>query len=239
MIGSLLRRRKSINENPCRGRAAISNPTRVIYFMAKDPAFLFYSSDFLSGVTDLTMEERGQYITLLCLQHQKGELNEKTIRLTVGSVSVDVLAKFQKSGDCYKNLRLETEILKRLEFTESRRLNGQKGGRPKASAKPLAKPSGKPKKNLLENENEDVIGVIDIGDTTEEKFIIINPKYVHQKKYRLYGLSGVTQFLEQEGGGWPRTDYCEKWIREFNRDEFEGRAHIIRSYNKYINSQFK
>ncbi len=47
------------------------------------------------------------------------------------------------------------------------------------------------------------------------------------------------EFLEQEGGGWPRTDYCEKWIREFNRDEFEGRAHIIRSYNKYINSQFK
>jgi len=51
--------------------------------MAKDPAFLFYSSDFLSGITDLTMEERGQYITLLCLQHQKGSLSEKTIRLSV------------------------------------------------------------------------------------------------------------------------------------------------------------
>ena len=62
----------------------------------KDPAFLFYSSDFLNGVVDLTMEERGQYITLLCLNHQKGELTEKTIRLSVGSVSVDVLAKFKQ-----------------------------------------------------------------------------------------------------------------------------------------------
>ena len=43
--------------------------------MERDPAFLFYSSDFLSGIADLNMEERGQYITLLCVQHQKGRLN--------------------------------------------------------------------------------------------------------------------------------------------------------------------
>jgi hypothetical protein len=65
--------------------------------MAKDPAFLFYSSDFLNGVADLTMEERGQFITLLCLQHQKGTLTDKTIRLSLGSVSVDVLSKFSKN----------------------------------------------------------------------------------------------------------------------------------------------
>ena len=29
--------------------------------MSKDPAFLFYSSDFLTGVMDLTMEENGIY----------------------------------------------------------------------------------------------------------------------------------------------------------------------------------
>jgi 5-methylcytosine-specific restriction endonuclease McrA len=100
--------------------------------MAKDPAFLFYSSDFLSGVTDLTMEERGQYITLLCLQHQKGPLSEKTIRLTVGSVSVDVLAKFEKDNEGrYFNERLKSEIEKRSKFTLSRKENGLNGGRPK------------------------------------------------------------------------------------------------------------
>jgi hypothetical protein len=103
----------------------------------KDPAFLFYSSDFLSGVSDLTMEERGQYITLLCIQHQKGVLTEKTIRLLVGSCSVDVLNKFTKDSDGnYYNERLKIESEKRNKFTESRRNNGLKGGRPIKSDKP-------------------------------------------------------------------------------------------------------
>ena len=125
--------------------------------MAKDPAFLFYSSDFLNGVSDLTMEERGQYITLLCLQHQKGSLSEKTIRLTVGSVSVDVMRKFvkDKEGNYFQS-RLKEEIEKRANFTESRRNNGFKGGRPKASDKPSGYPIGYPTPNLMENENENV-----------------------------------------------------------------------------------
>ena len=125
--------------------------------MAKDPAFLFYSSDFLNGVADLTMEERGQFITLLCLQHQKGILTDKTIRLSLGSVSVDVLSKFSKDKDGnFFNERLSEEIEKRIQFTESRRNNGSKGGRPKNNTKPL----GLAKHNLMEdvneNENEDI-----------------------------------------------------------------------------------
>lgn len=125
----------------------------------KDPAFLFYSSDFLNGVADLTMEERGQFITLLCLQHQKGSVSEKTIRLSLGSVSVDVLSKFERdeNGNLF-NERLKIEIEKRQLFTESRRNNGLKGGRPKKEEKPSAKPNGKPTQNLMgnviENEND-------------------------------------------------------------------------------------
>ena len=130
--------------------------------MQKDPAFLFYSSDFLNGITDLTMEERGQYITLLCLQHQKGLLSEKTIRLTVGNVSVDVLSKFSKDeeGNFYNN-RLRLEMQKRELFTESRRRNGVLGGRPKKNEEPSAKPNGLPNgianENLTVNENENII----------------------------------------------------------------------------------
>lgn len=125
--------------------------------MAKDPAFLFYSSDFLSGCIDLEMEERGQYITLLCAQHQKGHLSEKTIRLLVGSVSVNVLVKFSKDQEGnYFSERLDAEIEKRKKFTESRKLNGQKGGR-KPSGLPYALPLGKPSENHTENENENGI----------------------------------------------------------------------------------
>ena len=79
-----------------------------------NPAVLFYTSDFLTGVLDLTMEERGQYITLLCVQHQKGHLKEETIRLLVGSVSVNVLNKFIKDENgFYYNPRMELEKEKR------------------------------------------------------------------------------------------------------------------------------
>jgi hypothetical protein len=126
----------------------------------KDPAFLFYSSDFLTGVTDLTMEERGQYITLLCLQHQKGHLTEKTIRLSVGSISVDVRNKFaiDENGNLYNEI-LDKKIEERKKFTESRRNNGLKGGRPKKEQKPSDKPLGLPSENLIED--EDIIEIKD------------------------------------------------------------------------------
>lgn len=125
--------------------------------MSKDPAILLYTGDFLNGCVDLTFEERGQYITLLCLQHQKGHLSEKTIRLAVGSVSVDVLKKFIKdeSGNYY-NCRMDNEIQKRLQFIQTRIDNGSKGGRPK---KPNGKPNGKPKKKLIEDIDRNGINI--------------------------------------------------------------------------------
>ena len=90
----------------------------------KDPAFLFYSSDFLNGVSDLSMEERGQYITLLCLQHQKGHLSKRALSLTVGAVSEFVISKFnQDESGRYYNVRLEEEIDKRKKHREKQRAN--------------------------------------------------------------------------------------------------------------------
>jgi len=49
--------------------------------MAKDPAFLFYSKDWLEGTAEMTPEEKGVYIDLLAHQHQKGSLPPETKRL--------------------------------------------------------------------------------------------------------------------------------------------------------------
>ena len=158
----------------------------------KDPAFLFYSSDFLTGCANLTMEERGQYITLLCLEHQLGRLSEKTIRLSVGSVSVDVLAKFkQDENGLLYNERLEIEIEKRSNFIDTRRTNGLKGGRPKAENKKpngLAngKPNAKANEKLIENEN--VIEIINsIKDLFDEKYLENNTtKVMFDKLLKTY-----------------------------------------------------
>ena len=95
--------------------------------MGKDPAVLFYTSDFLTGSADLDMTERGQYITLICLQHQHGRLSRKIIDLNISNISQAVLDKFSvdKNG-FYYNKRLEFEIEKRKEHSRKQSQNAYK-----------------------------------------------------------------------------------------------------------------
>jgi hypothetical protein len=124
----------------------------------KDPAFLFYSQDFYTGVSTLNWEDRGKYITILCLMHQKGRMTEETICFLVGSVSVSLKEKFSiDENGFWFNDRLEKEAQKREKFVESRRNNGFKGGRRKKEEEPYGLPNAEPlglaTKNLPENEN--------------------------------------------------------------------------------------
>lgn len=93
----------------------------------KDPAFLFYSSDFLSGTMLMTDEEIGQYIKLICLQHQKGHLKEKDMLNICKTYNEDIFSKFKKDEEGnYYNERLENEVNRRKAYSESRRNNRKK-----------------------------------------------------------------------------------------------------------------
>jgi hypothetical protein len=132
--------------------------------MSKDPAFLFYSSDFLTGVSDLTMEERGQFITLLCLQHQKGHLTKKVMQLQChGIPTADVLAKFRiDENGLYYNERVEQEREKRAAHSVKQRENAfKRWNKDKLSTKQTLSDGNAmamPLEN--ENENEDVNEII-------------------------------------------------------------------------------
>jgi len=117
----------------------------------KDPAVLFYTGDFLAGTAFFNDEQRGQYIRLLCEQHQNGHIPENHMVSICFSLGSPVIKKFVKDSEGnYFNVRMEEEIEKRANFVNSRKDNGSKGGRPK---KPNGKPYGKPTKKLPENGN--------------------------------------------------------------------------------------
>lgn len=104
--------------------------------MSKMPYVKFYSESFMTGVSGLTNEECGMYIKLLCLQHQSGHLDERTICLTCAIKSISeipyVMKKFEQDEDgLYFNSRMEIEIQKAEKYVESRIENGKNGGRPK------------------------------------------------------------------------------------------------------------
>lgn len=99
--------------------------------MAKDPAFLFYPSDFNDGTQDFTNEEVGAYIRLLLFQFSQGRLTIDRIKRKLNSdfdrLWPIISGKFKIDSDgLYFNERLEAEVTKRKAFSESRRNNIKK-----------------------------------------------------------------------------------------------------------------
>ena len=87
----------------------------------KDPAFLFYSSDFQTGTQFFTDAQVGIYIRLLIAQHQHGRLYEKQVLFICKTKDEDVLQKFKIDSDGrFYNERLENEIKRRIAFSDSR-----------------------------------------------------------------------------------------------------------------------
>lgn len=81
--------------------------------MAKDPAFLFYPSDFLTGTMFMSNEQIGIYIRLLCSQHQHGGIIDKdSFNALVGNNSL-IKNKFVEVETGFYNERLTTEMEKR------------------------------------------------------------------------------------------------------------------------------
>ena len=127
--------------------------------MSKDPAVLLYTQDFLVGTITMSYEQRGKYITLLCLQHQKGKLTLKDLQAILTDEDYEIAERFPKQTDgFYYNLRMFDEAIKRKNYSESRKRNLM----------------GKHKKSHmtshLENENEDV----NAGATGNAKMKIVS-----------------------------------------------------------------
>ena len=154
--------------------------------MTKDPAFLMYSSDFITGTSDLTDQEVGQYIKLLCMQHQKKSLSLKLIGLVCkGEPSLDVLAKFKKDSDGnYYNERLRDVILKRSSASKRQRENALKRWNKDANSMPT-KYQTDAKSMPLETETEtetETITEIEIYPTCEDFWNLYDKKVGSKKE---------------------------------------------------------
>lgn len=123
--------------------------------MAKDPAILFYTSDFLTGTFTMTNEQVGKYIKLLCLQHQKGKLSTRDMEFVCGGPDPEVFAKFQQDEHGYYfNMTMQEHSEKRKAYSESRKKNRKKESYDNHMSN-ICKTYDKHMEN--ENENENVI----------------------------------------------------------------------------------
>ena len=173
--------------------------------MAKDPAVLFYTSDFLSGTMTMRNEQVGKYIKLLCIQHQQGHLSEEDLLEICGAYDERIFSKFVKDENgLYYNVRMEVEANKRRAYIESRS-NNRKGNKNEDMKEHMRKDMNEDMSNHMtshmenENVNENIninrdINYISISEDTnvikEEKseidemfdmFWIVYPKKSNKK----------------------------------------------------------
>lgn len=104
------------------------------------PAFQFYADDFLAGTSDMTTEEVGAYIRLLCHQWNKGGITADKERLSImageckPSAIAHVMARFVKCEDgLFRNERMEQEREKQRAYREKQSANGKLSAEARAS----------------------------------------------------------------------------------------------------------
>ena len=158
--------------------------------MAKDPAVLFYTSDFLTGTLTMSDEQIGKYIKLLCYQHQKGILTEKDMLNICKSYDEDIWCKFVKSEEGYYNKRMREEADKRRSYSESRRNNKLKAKKPEHMTN-ISSSCDEHMENENENVNEDI-----------NKDIIVNKEKTQKLKIAKEPLVFASHEWEELWKGW-------------------------------------
>jgi len=91
--------------------------------LGKDPAVLFYTSDYLTGTALFNYEQKGKYSDLLFIQHQTGHIPPEDFKKISGN-DPKILKKFvQDKNSYFYNKRMEYESLKRKNYCGSRKAN--------------------------------------------------------------------------------------------------------------------
>ena len=111
----------------------------------RSPAFQFYADDFLAGTITMTNEEKGAYISLLCIQWSRGFLTENDFQRVCAGMPTHssgiCQGKFQVDAEGnYRNKRLEAERTKQREYSEKQREIANRRWKVDANALPTHMP---------------------------------------------------------------------------------------------------
>lgn len=176
----------------------------------KDPAVLFYTSDFLTGTMFMTNEQVGIYIRLLCSQHQHGGFIDKVSfnSLTEGHAAIKI--KFIETDDGFYNERLMSEMDSRCKKSTNMS-NAAKDTWKKRKENTIVKQKQKKSKTKAiqpEDVNEDEV----VNYFTENGYTIIAAK----KFFKYY-----SEAAWRDGKGNPVLNWKQKaqavWFKDENK----------------------
>ena len=128
--------------------------------MSKDPAMLFYPSDFLTGTMFMSNEQVGIYMRLLCSQHQHGgSIDKDNFNALVKSDDKLIRSKFIEDKNGFYNERLLEEMMKRERKTSNlseamKSSWAKRKSEKQATSKPVASENINRNKNRVKNKGQ-------------------------------------------------------------------------------------
>ena len=202
--------------------------------MSKDPAFLFYTSDFLTGTLTMTDDQVGKFIRLLCLQHQKGDLSEKDMLFICKSYDEDIYCKFVIVDGKFRNQRLFEEVGKRKSYSESRR-NNRKKKETDNNQEDIINTS-KSYVQHMENENENVIdNKVDNVVEKQQKIVNVEGQQIFYEDafnqvWKAYNYSSTRQ-------AGSKAKALAKWMKLSNDDILAIRTHLPKFIKAHVEAK--
>ena len=218
--------------------------------MAKDPAVLFYTSDFLMGTSFFTDAQCGQYIRLLCQQHQLDLIPEGHMTTICGSLDSPVVQKFIRTKDgFYYNERMKEEKEKRIKYCNSRNNNKKgenqhtkKGGHMTTHMTThMTGHTGGHMENENDNENISINDVlIYLNNKAKKKFNITlkaNRKFVSARLKDGASVDDMKRVIDFKVSQWANDEKMSTYLRPetlFNSTKFESYLQDAGSKQKVV-----
>lgn len=203
--------------------------------MANDPAFLFYPGDYLRDTQCLSERAQVAYDRIMC-EHMRNirisqtQLDFFTKRLTPDEKS-EVLMVVVKTSSGYQIPWIAESIVKRREYSESRRKNKLSKGKEKTN---ISLSYVQHMDNVIENENEIVIGL------KKESKIIVKKVYVTDKIKIIYDLelffTTTGQIEDIRRANWTR---FEDFMIENPGKIFDEDSHVYNAFKNFSTSSPK
>ena len=158
----------------------------------KDPAFLFYSTDFYEGTRTMLPEERACFLDLMIYQHQRGFIPNDIKRVLLYCNGIDeatlkatLEAKFKLTDKGWINERLQMVIEEREAYSEKQSINGIVGQFwKKAKAILNKKDFDTLKDSLSDKSNNDILELIkdkEINKATLEAMLKASLKHLEDR----------------------------------------------------------
>jgi hypothetical protein len=169
--------------------------------MTKDPAFLCYSGDVLKDTAFMTDAQTGIYLKAMVMQHIHMCISSEKLVLLFRYCSdgdkLSVMSTFTQDADgSYFIAWLRDSIQKREKFSNSRSLNGSKGGRGKTKEKEVESTSFSSEK-LSAIAIENVIVIAEKGVQGEKENTTTNPSLPTPTKFIVHSHWPTLQDCEQ------------------------------------------